>query len=495
MLTETPPRIAPEGRDLLPGAPWKVLVVDDDDFVHRLTELILREYRFQDRRLQFLHASSAAAARGILAQHADIAVIFLDVVMETERAGLELVRWVREELGNRLVRIILRTGHPGQAPEQSVILDYDINDYRHKAELNELKLMTSLTAALRSYEQMQALAVTRDGMATLSRGASRMLAVRGYAQLAAVALDTVQGLAEAAAVRACVVVGRAEAHGIEPIAASQGVTGPWLAQASRHLASCSGPWSLSDSWFVARLAGTALVVVAEFFVPPARWVGQMFDTLALQLALAMDNVALQQEIAETQAEIIATLGDVVETRSKETASHVRLVTESAVLLAIRAGLPAEEVALLRQVVPLHDVGKIGIPDAILLKPGRLTPQEFAIVQTHTTMGAAILGKSSRRLLRAGATVALEHHECWDGSGYPHGIRGEDIHIFARLTAVADVLDALLSPRVYKPAWSLEATLQYMADQRGRQFDPRLVDCLLADVPAFLAVRARLLSGS
>lgn len=481
---------APEGGDLLQGPPWKVLVVDDDEFVHRLTELVLGDYRFQGRGLQLLHAHSAAAARGVLAQHPDVAVILLDVVMESEQAGLDLVRFVREEAGNALVRIILRTGQPGRAPERDVILDHDINDYRHKAELSELKLMTSLTAALRSYEQMQTLAVTRDGMAALSLGASRMLAVRGEAQLAAVALDTLQTLAEAAAMRVAAVVGRVAAGGIEPVAASQGVTGPWLEQAARHLAACSGPWGLRGPWFVARCAGAELVVVAEFAAPPSPLVAQMLDTVALQLALALDNVALQREIAETQGEIVATLGEVVETRSKETAAHVRLVAESAALLAAKAGLPREEVELLRRAAPLHDVGKIGIPDAILLKPGRLTPQEFAVVQTHTTIGHAIFGKSSRRLLQAAATIALEHHERWDGTGYPRGLRGEAIHVFGRVTALADVVDALLSPRVYKPAWPLDATLDYVASQRGRQFDPRLVDLFLADVPAFLALRAQ-----
>ncbi|MDK2872732.1 MAG: hypothetical protein PWQ64_496 [Desulfomicrobiaceae bacterium] len=477
------------------GPPWKVLVVDDDEFVHRITELALHGYRFQGRGLLFLHAQSAAAARGLLAQHPDIAVIFLDVVMETEQAGLDLVRYVRDELGNSQVRIILRTGQPGRAPERSVVLDYDINDYKQKAELSELKLMTSLTAALRAYEQMQTLALARDGMAALALGTSRMLALRTEAQFAAAALDTVQSVAEAAACRVCAMVGRVGAHGVEPIVASNGVTGPWLEQASTRLAACAGAFAVEEAWFVARFVDGGVAVVAEFSAPVSPVVRQVLDTLALQLALALDNVFLHREVTETQGEIIATLGDVVETRSKETAYHVRSVAECAALLAAKAGLGEEVVDLVRRATPLHDVGKIGIPDAILLKPGRLSPEEFAVIQGHTSIGHAILAKSSRRLLRAASIIALEHHERWDGSGYPQGLAGESIHIFGRLTALADVFDALLSPRVYKPAWSLAQTLEYLAAQRGRQFDPFLVDLLLDDVPAFCALRVRLQNGS
>lgn len=477
------------------GPPWKVLVVDDDEFVHRITELALHGYRFQGRGLLFLHAQSAAAARGLLLQHRDIAVIFLDVVMETEQAGLDLVRYVRDDLGNSQVRIILRTGQPGRAPERSVVLEYDINDYKQKAELSELKLMTSLTAALRTYEQMQTLAQARDGMAALALGASRMLALRTENQFAAAALDTVQSVAEAAACRVLVAVGRVGPQGMEPIAASEGATTLWLHQASTYLAACPGPFAVHDAWFVARFGDGGLVVVAQFSASVPSVVRQVLDTLALQLALALDNVFLHREVTETQGEIIATLGEVVETRSKETAYHVRSVAECAALLAAKAGLGGDVVDLVRRAAPLHDVGKIGIPDAILLKPGRLSPEEFAVVQGHTTIGHAILAKSSRCLLRAAAIIALEHHERWDGSGYPQGLASESIHIFGRLTALADVFDALLSPRVYKPAWSLEQTLAYLAEQRGRQFDPYLVDLLLDDVPAFCALRSRLERGS
>jgi response regulator RpfG family c-di-GMP phosphodiesterase len=472
-------------------SPWKVLVVDDDDFVHQVTDLVLQGYSFQGRGLGILHATSAAQARHLLGLHPDIAVILLDVVMETPQAGLELVRVIREEMQNTTVRIILRTGQPGRVPERSVIFDYDINDYKHKAELSELRLMTSLTAALRSYEQIHSLAQARDGLAALAMGTSRMLALRTLEQFAAAALDTVQSLAQAAACRAYCAVGRIYGAGMDILAASQEVTSAWVHEASVHLAACPGPMAVDGAWFVARFPACSLAVIAQFAAPPAAFTRQMLDTLSMQLALALDNLLLHQEVTETQGEIVATLGEVVETRSKETAHHVRLVAETAALLAHKAGLGREDVELVRRAAPMHDVGKIGIPDAVLLKPARLSPEEFALVQRHTLIGHAILAKSSRRLLRAAANIALEHHERWDGTGYPNGLAGEAIHIFGRLTALADVFDALMSPRVYKPAWPLEEVLDYLREQQGRQFDPTLVDLFLADVPVFLEVRQRI----
>jgi FOG: CheY-like receiver len=145
-------------------ATWKVMIVDDDDFVHKVTELTLGDYRYQNTPVQYLHAYSGAEARVLLHENPDTAVILLDVVMETENAGLEFARHVRQDAGNTFVRIILRTGQPGQAPERKVITEYDINDYKHKAELSEQRLFTSITAAIRSYRDLRTIEIGRLGL-------------------------------------------------------------------------------------------------------------------------------------------------------------------------------------------------------------------------------------------------------------------------------------------------------------------------------------------
>jgi response regulator RpfG family c-di-GMP phosphodiesterase len=137
---------------------------------------------------------------------------------------------------------------------------------------------------------------------------------------------------------------------------------------------------------------------------------------------------------------------------------------------------------------MHDIGKVGIPDSILNKPGRHTPEEWEIMKTHAQIGHDMLAGSHRPILRAAATVAISHHEKWDGSGYPGGHKGENIHIYGRITALADVFDALGSDRCYKEAWPLDRILEFLKRESGRHFEPRLVDLLLANLPEFLAVR-------
>jgi response regulator RpfG family c-di-GMP phosphodiesterase len=206
----------------------------------------------------------------------------------------------------------------------------------------------------------------------------------------------------------------------------------------------------------------------------------------LVLEAAARDKALQ-EVDATQRELVLILGEVVETRSADTANHVRRVGEYAWLLGRCMGLRAEAADLLRVASPLHDVGKIGIPDAVLNKPGPLTPEEFNLVKTHTLIGNRLLGSSPRRIFRMAANVALQHHERWDGRGYPEGRRGEEIDLFARITCVADVFDALTHRRVYKDAWPLEETLAFLRQEKERHFDPQVVDCFFASLEEILAV--------
>ncbi len=185
----------------------------------------------------------------------------------------------------------------------------------------------------------------------------------------------------------------------------------------------------------------------------------------------------QKRFAEKQ-EIIQALGDILENRSDETGLHVRRVACVASKLAMLHGLSKEDVTTIYTASPLHDVGKIAVPDAILNKPGRLTKQEFEIVKKHSEVGRDLLQGSDSELMQMACIIAHEHHEKWDGNGYPCGKSGEDIHIFARIVAIADVFDALLSKRPYKNAWAKEEVLQEFIDQKGKHFDPVLTQLLI-----------------
>ena len=215
---------------------------------------------------------------------------------------------------------------------------------------------------------------------------------------------------------------------------------------------------------------------------------QEYDELQARLREVEE---LQQEIIDTQREVVFTMGAIGESRSKETGNHVKRVAEYSQRLARYYGLDDEEAERLKQASPMHDIGKVAIPDAILNKPGRFNPEERQIMDTHARLGYEMLKHSKRPLLRCAAIVAHEHHEKWDGSGYPRGLAGEDIHIYGRITAVADVFDALGSDRCYKRAWEDERIFALLREERGAHFDPRLIDLFFAHLDEFLEIRERL----
>jgi PAS domain S-box-containing protein len=196
---------------------------------------------------------------------------------------------------------------------------------------------------------------------------------------------------------------------------------------------------------------------------------------------------LNEEIWQTQHEMLYLLGEVGETRSRETGNHVRRVAKFSKLLAELHGLNEEETNLLYSASPMHDIGKIGIPDAVLLKPGKLDETEFLTMKKHAEIGFEILKNSKRPLLKAAAIIAHEHHERWDGNGYPQKLSGEDIHIYGRITALADVFDALGCARIYKKSWPMEEVIAYIKRERGKQFDPDLVDLFIGHMDKFIAI--------
>ena len=203
---------------------------------------------------------------------------------------------------------------------------------------------------------------------------------------------------------------------------------------------------------------------------------------------SLELAMLNQEIEETQKEIIFVMGEIGESRSKETGNHVKRVAEYSRILALHAGLKPEEAELIKMASPMHDIGKVAIPDAILKKPGKLTDEEFEVMKSHTEIGQSLLKNSHRHILRAAAVIAHQHHEKWNGRGYPNGLAGEQIHMYGRITAIADVFDALASDRYYKKAWELDRILNLLKEERGHHFDPFVVDAFMDNLPEILAIK-------
>jgi len=493
-----------------PGG-WKVLIVDDEEEVHAVTRLVLKDFEYGGKGLEFLSAYSGDEAKRLIREHPDTAVMFLDVVMEANDAGLKVVEYVRKEVGNPFVRIILRTGQPGQAPEQRVIVEYDINDYKEKTELTSQKLFTTMVASLRSYRDILTIEANRRGLEKIISATQTICQIRSLEQLASGVLAQMVAILHLDENAVCcstsgLALSREKEGGLRVLAAtgdyercvsapaSEVLPGSTLEIVSRALHERKSLYEQGRcvEYFCSN-SGDEAVVYLEGSQPLSELDRRLIRIFCSSVQVAYENVVLNQEIEGTQKEIIYTLGEVAEVRSSETGFHVKRVSEYSRLLAELAGIPEREVEIVRLAAPMHDIGKVAIPDAILNKPGPLTSEEFETMKTHTLHAQEMLGISDREIMKAATVIALEHHERYDGKGYPRGLEGEDIHLYARIVAIADVFDALCSQRAYRDAWEMERVLDYFRNQRGGHFDPRLVDLFLENFADFVRIKEKLAS--
>jgi len=487
-------------------APWKVLLVDDEPDIHDVTKLTLSRFRLDERALTFLHAYSGAEAKEILARESDIALVFLDVVMEREDSGLEVARWMRKELDNQFTRIVLRTGQPGQAPEERVIVDYDINDYKEKTELDRTKLFTTTFAALRAYRDIMKVEEARKAQTTYREGLERVIAASAHIFQQRNLKDFASGL-----LQQVVALLRLEQSMLLRLSGASVITGEaqyeilaQIGEVDKDVISPELVAQLDDARHnrISRLhgntyvgyfpnaSGKASLLVLKGVEEISDIDAQLLQVFCSGVAIAFDNILLNQEITDTQAELILRLGDVVESRSHEAGNHVRRMAQVCHLLAQASGLPDDETAVLMHAAPMHDIGKIATPDAVLLKPGKLTPDEWEIMKQHPTVGLSILDGSTRPILKAAAVIAHQHHEKYDGSGYPQGLIGENIHKYARIVAVADVFDALSHSRCYKDAWPIAQVTDHLREVAGRHLDPQYVEILIANMDKAVEINNR-----
>jgi response regulator RpfG family c-di-GMP phosphodiesterase len=492
--------------------PWKVLVVDDEPEVHAMTAMVLADVRYKGAPVEMISAHSANEARQILRDTSDIACILLDVVMETDDAGLTLVRFVRHELGNNNVRIILRTGQPGQAPERDVIVEYDINDYKAKTELTSQKLFTTMIATLRSYDDIMALEMSRTGLQQIIDASASLFQVRSMqsfssgvlTQLSALLGGAVSGIlcaqrgslfddGKACASDIFVLAGAGEYEHcsskggcisapcpIEPIL-NQVITDKTNIYADDHIA-----------LYIRTPNHREVAVYLHVDRQLQSLDEKLVEVFCSKVSVGFDNIWLYEQLKRAHEATVVALADLAEYKDNDTGDHVlrvEKVTEETARKLKSLGHYADQLddIFLEQVGPaaiLHDVGKVSTPDHILQKPGKLTPDEFLIMREHAEAGGNILERAAAlaegsSYLSLGAQIAMSHHERWDGNGYPHGLKGEEIPLSARIVAVADVYDALISTRPYKDPWPLSEALTYIRTGAGGQFDPFVVDAFLA----------------
>ncbi len=517
--TDAPPVGQPAGQR------WKMLIVDDEPEIHSITKLVLSDFVYKGRSAQFISAHSAAEARAILARETDIAMILLDVVMETEDAGLQLVHHIREELKNRHVRIILRTGQPGQAPERAVILDYDINDYKAKTQLTAQQLFTTTVAALRSYEDIMAIEANRRGLSKIIEASSSLFKARSMKLFAAGVLTQLSGLlgvgpdAILCVQRGPVLGGPSD--GLYVLAGSGRFETLINEPATKHV----DPWVLDE--VVACLESRANRYAADHCTlyirtpndrenvvylrsdrPLSDLDRELIEVFCGKISVGFDNLHLYEQLHRAQQGTLAALADLAERRGDalvgETAGgpagdasdeprFTRPLRIATVTERIARQLHAENrcpgaideafLSIIGLAAVLHDVGNAVVDPAILGKPGPLDPAERAAMQRHALAGAQLLERACRLTdghthLHLGAEVARWHHERWDGSGYPDGLAGPAIPVAARIVAVADAYDAMTRDRPYRAALGHERAVEDIRRHAGTHYDPMVVGAFL-----------------
>lgn len=484
---------------------WKVLIVDDEQDIHDVTVLSLQDFEFAGRSIEFISAFSAKQAIEVLSKNNDIALALVDVVMEDEHAGLDLIKYIRGELNNDLIRLILRTGQPGQAPEKEVIRDYDINDYKEKTELTTQKLYSTIYTSLKSYRDLVALENNRNGLEHIIKASTELFMISHINQFIQGVLEQIVALlylGEDAVYVGNDCVACENDEGKSKIVAATGkfekIVGEkpsesiednvyaLIREAYKEKKSI-----IRDRDFVGYFQpheGREDVIYISSNHELSKSDLQLIELFLHNVSVAYENVILRNEIEGTQRDMLYMLGESIETRSKETGQHVHRVAEYCRRITLGIGLSRRDADIIEIASPLHDFGKIGIPDKILHKAGKLNAEEWEIMKTHAEIGRDLLKQSDREILKAASLIAGQHHEHWNGEGYPTGLKEDEIHIYARISAVADVFDALGSRRCYKEPWPLEKIIGLLKEESGKQFDPMIVEWVINNIDNMKEVR-------
>lgn len=488
--------------------PWKVMIVDDEEAIHSVTLLALDGIEFDGKPIKFISCFSGTEAKKAIQENPDTALILLDVVMETDTAGLDVVRYIREEVRNNLVRIILRTGQPGQAPERKIIVDYDVNDYKEKTELTSSKLFTTVYSSLRAYRDINTIEIGRLGLRHIIDASRDIFTLSSLELFATGVLEQLTAFIQANP--GAIYAKKEQINGLAAIYQNEGWkvisgTGKYTNQFYSSLDSVVSEQTLlklmkaqetrqnlyEENLLVAYFedrSGNKNALIFEGVNKISDLEKDLINLFTKNISISLENIHLSADLDQTQREIIYLLGGAVESRSKETGNHVKRVAKTSQLLALKYGLSVEDAEILKLASPLHDLGKIAIPDAVLNKPGRHTEEERNIMRSHAEIGFNMLKSSKRRVLKAAAIIALEHHEHWDGNGYPKGKIGEDIHIYGRITAIADVFDALIAKRCYKEPWPIEKVMSLLHQENGKHFEPKLVHLIFENIEEILEIQ-------
>lgn len=484
---------------------WRILIVDDDDSVHQVTRLVLADAEIEGRKLELVSAFSKEEAKTLLEQERDFSIAFVDVVMETDHAGLDLVDWIRNDLKNQSIRLILRTGQAGTVPEAKVIKAYDINDYKEKTDFTSGKMMTSVYAGIRAYRDIMTIQQSLDAFKSLIAATHDLLKINQLRVFGSAALNHLLILMEVES--SALYIARHQLHYGDEL------TDMIIACTGKYESNCDNLNSadeISDSvkqkineafkrkshhcdndcfiGYYETTNNSESVLYIEFEGANEHFKAQLAEIYATNVALILEGLIRRVEIEREHQSLLYTIGDAIEPSLKNSDGHVKRVAAYTELMASKLNLSNKYIEGLKLAAPMHDIGNILIPEEILTKPTPLDDDEWRIVKTHTKLGGRLLARSSDSINQLAARIALHHHENWDGSGYPDGLKGESIPLEARIVGIADVFDVLAIDRCYAQKWSEDKIKAYMIEQKGIKFEAKLIDVLVEHYQEFIALR-------
>ena len=475
------------GKQLYIKSNWQILIVDEDPGIHKDIQHELAKLDFENRSIDILHAYSQDEAVEILKSNNGVSLVMMDV--QSQEEGLDAIKTIREELENPVIRIIIRTTKQNIL-SQNVIQEYDICKCMEKDESGGDKLYSSVVDALASYRDHIIIERNRVGLekiieasGSIFKISSLILFVEGVlTQLASIlnlnenfqeqkASDAFFATLENGRFKVLASTGKFVMEDSFKIITPKAIEYLDIAYLNRYS-------YFKDDIYVGYFESSnehKIFLYLEGCSKLRSCDREFIRIFSHNISVAYENIYLNKEIAESQKEIIDKFGEIVESKSCDSSKHVNNVAKISYILAKAYGISEDEANMLKIASPMHDIGKIGISDDILMKPDLLTKEEYSEMTKHTKIGYEILNASGRKILKTAAVIAYEHHERWDGKGYPRGLKGEEISVFGRITAIADVFDVLLHARVYKEAWDMQRVLKYIEDESGKFFDPKLVE--------------------
>lgn len=482
--------------------------MDGDSETHAVTAHALNRLVYRDRAVVIFESRSSSDARAVISVHPDIAVVIAGMALEGNSPALELIRWLRREKHNDQVQIILQTAGAVRESEELLAEEFELSDLQPKAECSDVRIRTSVIASLRTYAALAASRAQHADLRRISEASALVFRNSTIADFERAALTSLSSFL----------------HGIENTDRLFGVfasrpptevvprittaTGSFKHLEGQKLSQMLAP-ALYDRVLTHNYAkghlslgklrvyafrirdGSEVYIILEDEAELSEWNRDLLEGFRLQLGVALDNYHLFHGMESAREDLVFALGEMAESRSEETWNHVKRVAEITHIIAQGLGMGEYESDQLRLAASLHDLGKLSIPEDILAKESHLSGTEFETMKSHALVGYEMLITSDRSLFRTAARIALEHHENWDGTGYPRSLKGEEINLYSRIVTVADVFDALGNRRSYKKPWNTSDILDFMRRETGRKFDPKVMEVFFARFEELNQIRTQL----